>query len=446
MKVQTSYLEIWRIAWPIMLSSMANTVINFTDVAFVARVGESALAAAALGGVFYWVLVMVGIGFGIGSQILIARKAGENKSEEIGTIYDHSLFILLAFAGLMMLLFYGLMPAFMRIIIHDPTIADLTIQYLHARGWGMFFMLILISLRSFYTGIAMTRIVTYTTVLMMVLNVILNYFLTLGHGGFEAMGIFGTGLASAISETIAAIYAVIYTFSHKHIKTFGLFRFKKYQAALTKQIMNLSAPIVLQHFVSMGAWFIFFLMIEKMGPHDLAVSNIVRSLYMVLMTPMWGYSQACNSMVSNVIGQGKSNEVLKLVGKIVRLSFVTCVVSTSLCLLFPGLLFGLTTSDPVLVENAMGSFYVICGASVIFSVSLIFLSAISGTGDTKAAMFIELSNIVIYLIFVFACTSYFYTRIEVVWMAEVVYWAFMGLVSYYYLRSNRWLKSAMATS
>lgn len=446
MKVQTTYSEIWRIAWPIMLSSLANTIINFTDVAFVARVSESALAAAALGGVFYFIMVMIGIGFGVGSQILIARKAGENNVNEIGPIYDHSLIILLVCAIVMQILIYGLMPSFMHLIIHDPNIATLTITYLNARGWGICFMMVLISLRSFYTGIAMTHIVTYTTLVTMVLNVILNYFLTLGHGGFHAMGIFGTGLASSISETVAAVYAIIYTFSHKDVKNFGLFRFKKMQSDLTKQLLKLSSPIVFQYFVSMCAWFVFFLLIEKMGTRDLAVSNIVRSIYMVLLTPVWGFGQACNSMVSNVIGQGKNNEVLKLVGKIVRMSLIIGIISTLICMLFSGFLFGLTTADPELIKSAMNSFYVTCFATIIFSASMILLSGVSGTGDTRAAMLLELVNISLYLIYVFTCTYYFHTRVEIVWGAEVMYWLFMGIFSYFYLKSNRWMKAAMESS
>ena len=58
MEAAKHYFLIWRIAWPIILSSLANTVINFTDVAFVARVGEKELAASALGGVFYFILVI----------------------------------------------------------------------------------------------------------------------------------------------------------------------------------------------------------------------------------------------------------------------------------------------------------------------------------------------------------------------------------------------------
>lgn len=440
MKVSISYNEIWKISWPIMLSSLANTVINFTDVAFVARVGEKQLAASALGGVFYFVLVMIGAGIGVGIQILIARRAGELREDKISEIFDNGLTLLLSIIIAIQLLLYTLVPWLMNFIVSDAQIAGYTIEYLFARGWGLFFLMILTSLRSFYTGIAFTRIITYTTVVMMVLNIILNYILTLGHFGFEAMGIFGSGLASAISEAIAAIYAVVYTFWNKRVRTFRLFNFKELNLSATKQIAMLSAPIVLQHIVSMGAWFIFFLLIEKLGSRELAVSNVVRSVYMVLMTPVWGYSQATNSMVSNIIGQGKKEQVFALIKKIVVMSLITSLLTTAFFLLFPNLIFDLSTSDTSLIADALGSFYVISGATIIFCISMILLSAVSGTGSTNAAMIIEMINIFVYLSYVFACSYYFKPSVEVVWFSEVVYWLLMGVFSLYYLKSNKWIK------
>lgn len=438
LKVQTSYKEIWRIAWPIMLSSMANTVINFTDTAFVARVGEKELAASALGGVFYFVMVMIGVAIGIGSQILIARKAGENKPIEIGVIYDNSFIILLATAICIQLLFYGLVPTLMHHIVNDQAIAESCIVYLKARSWGIIFIMILISLRSFYTGIAFTRIITYSTILMMALNVLLNYILTFGHLGFSPLGIFGVGTASAISEAVAAVYAILYTIFSKKLKQFNLFRFKNISFAEMFDIIKLSAPIVLQHIVSMGAWFLFFVLIEKIGSRELAVSNLVRSVYMVLMTPVWGYAQAANSMVSNVIGQGRKFEVLQLTKKITNLSFITVLVSTLFCVLFPGFLFNLSTSDASLIHDAMGSFYVISIGTIIFSISMILLSAVSGTGNTKAAMIIELVNIAVYLLYVYFTTQFFHPQVEIVWVCEIIYWSMMGVLCYWYLKSGKW--------
>jgi len=438
MQVKTTYKEIWSIAWPIILSSLANTVINFTDVAFVSRVGEKELAASALGGVFYFLLVMIGIAIGVGATILIARKAGENKESEIGTIYDNSLVILIAVSFLMLTIVYFFMPTLMNYVIHDTEVAKLCVSYLNVRALGLVFMMVLISLRAFYTGIAVTRIVTYTTVVMMLLNIILCYTFSLGNFGFAALGIVGVALASAISEFVASLYAVVYTFVKKEFRKFHLFKFKEIGKSTSMNILNLSAPIVLQHLISMGAWFVFFLMIEKMGSHELAVSNVVRGIYMVLMTPIWGFSQAANSMVSNVIGQGKKEEVLSLVGKIVRMSFVIGTISTLLVVLFPDFIFQLSTSDKAIIESAKGSFYVISFANIIFSMSMVLLSSVSGTGNTKAAMVIEIINIVVYLLYVFIFTIVLPSRVEIVWGCEILYWAMMALFSFLYLKSGKW--------
>ena len=443
MKVSVTYSEIWRISWPIMLSSLANTVINFTDVAFVARIGETALAASALGGVFYFLFVMLGVAIGIGSQILIARRAGEERHSEIGEVFDMSMLVLLLVSLLMVVFIYSLVPIWVPSIVHDPAVAEMVVQYLFARGWGIVFMMILVGMRSFYTGITLTRIITYTTVVMMLLNIVLNYAFVLGGFGVTPMGIAGSGLASALSETVAAIYAILYTMNRSILKEYNLFRFTKIRFEGFKQLMVLSSPIILQHFLSMGAWFLFFLMIEKLGARELAVSNVVRSIYMVLMTPVWGFSQASNSMVSNLIGQGRSEDVMDMVRKIVRMSFGVGVLSIVLSVVFKTVLFDLSTSDAVIAANATGSFYMICLATLFFSVSMVMLTAVSGTGSTTAAMVIELISLAVYVGYLMFFTVYFPQPVVVVWGAEVAYWLLLGVVSYIYLRSGKWKLTAL---
>jgi Na+-driven multidrug efflux pump len=69
MQVNTSYRDIWKMAYPVMIGSIAITVLNITDTAFLGRVGEIELGASALGGVFYFVMAMIGVPLGIGTQI-----------------------------------------------------------------------------------------------------------------------------------------------------------------------------------------------------------------------------------------------------------------------------------------------------------------------------------------------------------------------------------------
>jgi len=92
---------------------------------------------------------------------------------------------------------------------------------------------------------------------------------------------------------------------------------------------------MLQNFFSFSIWFLFFLIIEKMGEMQLAVSNIVRSIYVVLLIPIMGFATSANTLVSSEIGKGKSNEVVSLTWRIAILSTGLSAILSIICLLIP---------------------------------------------------------------------------------------------------------------
>ena len=91
MQLQGTYRQILRIALPIIISSLAQNIISVTDTAFMGRVGETELAAIGYISLFYLVLFMIGFSFTKGTQILIARRAGEGKKERIGEVVDNKI-------------------------------------------------------------------------------------------------------------------------------------------------------------------------------------------------------------------------------------------------------------------------------------------------------------------------------------------------------------------
>ncbi len=95
LSLNISYKRIWSIAYPIILGSVAQNLINVTDTAFLGRVGEVALGASAIGGMFYLVFINLGLGFGTGAQIIIARRFGEGDKKMVGKTFDHALYFML---------------------------------------------------------------------------------------------------------------------------------------------------------------------------------------------------------------------------------------------------------------------------------------------------------------------------------------------------------------
>ena len=267
MQVSSTYRDILKIALPVMVGSIAMTILNITDTAFLGRVGETELGASAVGGVLYFAFAMVGVAIGTGSQIMIARRSGEKNDGAVGDIFDHSLIILFTLSIFLFAILEWCSPFILRMILNSPDLIKSTGEFLHYRAYGLIFVMIATTFRSFYVGIAQTKIFGIYSFLMAAINMILCYALIFGHFGFESMGIAGAGLASTIAEFLALIYIFSYTYIKKAIKNFNLFRFNNINSGMVKRIMDLSLPLVVQNLLSMGSWFIFFVFIEKIGKH-----------------------------------------------------------------------------------------------------------------------------------------------------------------------------------
>lgn len=91
-----TYKQIWLINLPVMMSVLMEQLINITDAVFLGHVGEVELGASALAGIYYLATYMLGFGFSIGLQVMIARRNGEQNYAETGRTFFQGLFFRLS--------------------------------------------------------------------------------------------------------------------------------------------------------------------------------------------------------------------------------------------------------------------------------------------------------------------------------------------------------------
>ena len=125
--------NILNITYPIILTLLAQNIINVTDTAFLGRVSEVALGASAIAGVFYFAIYMVGFGFSQGAQILIGRRNGETNYLQIGPIFNNSLIFNGAFALFLFIAALIGMPHLMKMLVSSDQIYAATMEYLDWR-------------------------------------------------------------------------------------------------------------------------------------------------------------------------------------------------------------------------------------------------------------------------------------------------------------------------
>jgi len=436
----TSNKNIFNVTYPILLTLVAQNIINVTNTAFLGRVGEVELGASAIGGVFYFAIFMIGFGFSQGAQILIGRRNGEENFTQIGPIFNNALIFNFLLSVLIFVLSLKGVPLIMKYAVSSPQVYDATLAYLDWRIYGYFFAFVNAIFRSFYVGITQTRILTTSAILMAITNILFDYILIFGHFGFPRLGIEGAGISSVIAEVVTLAYVIIYTIFRVDMKRYGLFLFNKVEIKTILTILELSIFIMFQFFISISTWFVFFIFIEHMGERPLAVSNIGRSLYILLTIPAGALATTVNTLVSNLIGAGRKEEVLPFINRVARISVIIISPFVLLALVYPAMFAHIYTDDPGLILASIPVIRIIAIANLFFAFSFIVFNGVSGTGNTRTAFAIEFLTLFFYISYVYFTAIVHPSPTHVVWMSEFVYWSLIGGLGYLYLWKGNWRK------
>ena len=440
-QTKVSNREIWRIATPIMLGNLAQTVITFTDTAFLGHLGTIELSAAMMAGLFYFVFTTLAMGFAIGIQIFIARRFGEGDLKKIGVVFQHGALFVLLLGLLLFCVLHFFSDGLMQIIIESESIYAASMEYLRFRHFGIVFVVFNFLFRSFYVGISNTKVITYSTLLMAMVNIFFDWCLIFGHCGLPNLGVGGAALASLLAEISAFCFFWIYTFVTIPHEEYGMFRWHKLQPALLRNILKVAFPCMIQRLFSFGAWFAFFIMIEKMGELAIGVSSVVRSTYMIMIIPGFAFAATANTLTSRIIGEGKSDEVMAMLRKVVKNSVLSSLVLTVIVALIPIYVLQIYTDELTLALAAVPSVYVICVATVLGAIGMVYFEAVSGTGNTAAAMALEFGVLIAYLVYVYLMTKV--ASIAWVWTAEWLYNIMMGFIAFMYLWKADWRKKVI---
>ena len=430
--------EIWNVTYPIFLGLLAQNVINVTDTAFLGHVSEVALGASAMGGLLYICFYTVAFGFSVGSQILIARRNGEGNFHAIGPIMWQGSAFSLGMAVVLLGAMYLFAEPLIRLLITSDNVYHATYEFFIWRIWGFLFAFVNVMFRALYIGITQTKVLTMSAVVMAAVNVVLDYVLVFGEWGFPEMGVRGAALASVIAEASSLAFYLIYTYTKVDLHKYALHRFGRFDWNMVGRILHISSFTMVQYFLSMAIWFVFFMALERLGERQLAIANIVRSVYVVMLIPVQSLSTTANTLVSNLIGSGGVSKVVHLLNRIARMSFYIMVVCVALCVIFPHSILSVYTNETALLDESVMSLYVICGSMLIASFAFVYFNGISGTGNTQAALVLEIGVQVFYALYIIVVGMVIQAPVEVCFTTEVIYYTLMLAFSLLYLKKAKW--------
>ena len=423
-----TYKQIWLINFPVMMSILMEQLINITDAIFLGHVGEVELGASALASVYYLAIYMLGFGFSLGLQVMIARRNGEQRYEETGKTFFQGLLFLSGLAMFLSLASYILSPVILRYFIRSPEIYNAAVDYLTWRCFGLLFSFPFLAFRSFFVGITKTRVLSWAAIMAVLINIPCNYLFIFSLN----LGISGAAMASSLAEAGSLLILVIYTFLKMDKENLGLK--PVYDRKLLNSLFYLSVWSMMHAFISVAPWFLFFVAIERLGEKQLAVSNIIRSVSTVFFVIVNSFAATTGSLVSNLIGAGEGRSMFRLCGKILRLGYAIGLPLIIIAMLFNQQIIGFYTDNAELIELAQYSFIVMLLNYTFALPGYVFMNAVTGTGNTRIAFIFQISTIVVYLAYLYLLSYCFTTTLPVYLTAEYLFVILLGGQSCAYLK------------
>jgi putative MATE family efflux protein len=436
--VSATNRQIIKLAAPISLALLIPQLSYFTNTVFLGRLGERELGVNGITGVFYLILSMIGYGLSSGMQVQMARRAGEGDKEGMAQILMNGAMLAIMFALGMMILTLWFVPFLFGYSLHDSDNFDLSISFVYIRVWGLPFLMITQLLNAFFISIGRSRLLISGSLVATLVNIIFDYMLIFGVGIFPALGFKGAAVASVIAEVFYCLTMVGVFVYQGLYHTYPIGKFLNFDFDLSRRTLKVASPLIIQFMFSIGGWLVFFIFIEHLGPQSLAASQVLRNIFGIVGIGTWALATTCNTMVSNIIGQGKRREVMRITYKIVKLSLLYAIIICVLLLAFSTQFLSIYSRDASLISFAVPSLRVIILATLIMSISTVMFNAVVGTGNTLVNLAIEITCVGMYLTYCYFIIYKWQSPLYICWGSEFVYWTCLVTFSFIYLKSGRW--------
>lgn len=382
-----------RLAAPLVLAQLAQNGLAFVDTLMVGRLGAGALAAMALGASFYFTvsIITAAVLFSVGPTV--AQAVGAGRRDEAASAASQALWLALILSVPGLLVFTAVEPFLLRFGIEAET-ARLAAGYLRNISLGFPFYLGFTALRGFLEGNGDARPIMGIAFFGVGLNVLLCEAFIFGHLGFPALGVVGTGYATASVYTVMFLLAaalVAWRYPAQRV----LAGMRRARPRMMVALVRLGWPIGLTTGLEVGLFNLSGLLIARFGDATLAAHQVaLQSASMTFMVPL-GMSIATGVLVGQAAGRGDRESVRRVGFMGIGLAVAFMALSATLFLVAPRFIIGLYTDlhapgNAAMVATAVGFLGIAALFQLFDGVQVTAIGALRGLKDTRVPMLLTL--------------------------------------------------------
>jgi multidrug resistance protein, MATE family len=426
-------------SWPIMLSSMSFVIMDFVDKYFVSSLGKDHLAAIGSAGIWAFTLGVLITGITACVSTFTSQSIGRGNKADAARYTWQGVYISLS-AIVLILIMWPLTPWLFNSMNHSANVTRLEIDYFNIRMLGVVFIALQTAISSFFFSIERPKIPMYVALFGNLTNIILDYVLIFGKGGFPEMGIEGAALATVISIAAQAVILQYIFMNQAYAQEFETRTTKAFDWPKIKELVKIGWPSGLSGFIDVLNWSVFTsYIIGSFGTEQLA-ANVAAINYMhIMFMPVMAMNYAIAPIVGQWIGKGDIPRAKARAYTATKIGMVIMLTLGSIVAIYGKELIGLFSDDPEVIQ--IGHTLLIFAAvfALFDAVNIVLSGALRGAGDTYwmlIALIIGSWGVNIPLAWFFSTPLGL--EAKGAWIGATIYIIFMSIVYFKRFHSEKW--------
>ena len=385
--MKNTYTEIIHTSIPLILSSSGLAIMQFFDAMFLARHSPVSLAAAGTAGCVSWTLSSFLLGVVFYTAPLTANYIGARMEKKVGKAIWQGIYISVA-AGVFTIILSFFSKTFFVKCGHNPELALKEGIYLQILLIGGFFYFAQSALSGFFTGRKDNTRLMIASLAGHLTNLVGDYVMIFGKCGFPEMGVAGGAIATVASGALSFAIMLYMFLSRRNRIDYGTWKGRAFDWEMMKHIIRFGVPKGILHFMGMGMYSIFLIIVGRIGDVALAASNAVSRLNTLAFLPVTGIADGASAFIGQSHGRRDHRATLDYTWKSAILSAIWMIAVSATFLMIPKLYLNLffekgTAQYNELMKTSTVLLYFVSLYCTVDSFNESLCSALQTVGDTK---------------------------------------------------------------
>jgi MATE family, multidrug efflux pump len=314
-----------KMAGPIVLANIFASAYQLTDAFWVGRLGGDAVAAVSVSFPVIFVMIAVGMGFGIAGSTLVAQYMGAGNQRMVNHVAAQTLLMVAIASAVLGAVGYAIAPGLLRLMGVEPGVFTGAVQFMRVSFIGLVTVFGFAMFQAVLRGVGQVTLPLYIVAGTVVLNFILDPLFISGWGPIPAQGVAGAAYATLGTQTIAAVIGLAALLNGKYGIHLQWADFKP-DWQFVRRAFVLGFPATIEQSARGLGMTVMTFLVATFGTVAIAAYGVVTNIFMFVLIPAMGLSMATAALVGQHIGAGKIERATRISHLSSTISFVGLTV------------------------------------------------------------------------------------------------------------------------